>query len=70
MPMSGKAVAFHGTADPWMDGKAVEKAAADADVPMYLYPDGNHSLETGDALRDIRTLEDVFGKVKDFLEQV
>ena len=70
VPMSGKAVAFHGTADPWMDGKAVEKAAADADVPMYLYPDGNHSLETGDALRDIRTLEDVFGKVKDFLEQV
>lgn len=67
VPMSGRAIAFHGTADPWMDGAAVEKAAFDAGVPMYIYPDGNHSLETGDALRDIRTLEDVFGKVKNFI---
>lgn len=53
-------IAFHGTADPWMDNDAVIKAAADRSIPMYLYDGANHSLETGNTGKDLETLRDIF----------
>ena len=33
---------------------------------MYTYENANHSLETGDTLENLKILQDVMGKTKDF----
>lgn len=66
VPMSGRAAAFHAETDPWMDNQAVLGAAEKAGVPMKVYPEGNHSLETGDTVRDIEILEEIFRETEEF----
>jgi len=50
------AVAFHGTADPWADTPAIRRACAAQGIPLRLTEGANHSLETGDVMRDLETL--------------
>ena len=69
VPMNGRALAFHAATDPWMDHESMVRAAKEAGVPMISYPEGNHSLETGDALRDIRTLEEIFTRTAEILRE-
>ena len=38
-------------------------------VPMYIYENANHSLETTDTLENLKILQDVMGKTKGFLER-
>ena len=40
------AVAFIGTADPWSDVPAVIQMSETQGVPMHVYENANHSLET------------------------
>jgi phosphoglycolate phosphatase len=54
--VAGTAIAFHGTADPWADTQAIVAACRERGVPLCLTEGANHSLETGDALRDIQTV--------------
>lgn len=63
----GEAVAFHGTADPWADTDAVISACRERGIPLYLTEGANHSLETGDVLRDIRTLEETMAHINAFI---
>ena len=60
------AVAFHGTADPWADTKAVVKACRKLNIPLYETENANHSLETGDVDEDIKELRKVMGIVREF----
>ena len=62
----GEAVAFHGTADPWADTGAVIAACRERNIPLYLTKGANHSLETGDVLRDTRTLEETMARITAF----
>ena len=64
---SGESIAFIGTADPWSDVNKVEEMSRKAGIPMTVIPDANHSLETGDVLRDLSILQDVMEKTKAFL---
>lgn len=64
-----QAVAFHGTADPWANTPTISAACIEKQVPLYITENANHSLETGDALRDIANLMSVVEKVKDFLSR-
>lgn len=64
-----EAVAFHGTADPWADTPTIRAACADKHVPLYITENANHSLETGDALKDIENLSSVMRTVRDFLSK-
>ena len=61
------AVAFHGTADPWAETDTISSLCEAARVPLYLTPEANHSLETGDVLRDIQILETVMRRVEAFV---
>jgi len=63
----GEAIAFHGTADPWAETAAITAACRERDVPLYLTDGANHSLETGDVLRDVRTLEATLERTGDFI---
>ena len=65
----GSAVAFHGTADPWANTAAITAACRAAGIPLCLTEGANHSLETGDALGDVRALEAVLARVDAFIRE-
>lgn len=61
------AIAFLGTSDPWSNIEKVTDISRTQKIPLFLYPDANHSLETKDTLRNIKTLQDVMEETKRFL---
>lgn len=63
----GKAVAFHGTADPWARTEDIVAACEAKGVPLWLTEGANHSLETGDALKDVRVLEETMTRIDFFI---
>lgn len=52
---------FSGTADPLVDTAELRRVCKSREIPLYLIEDGNHSLETGDVLRDLRQLRRMMG---------
>ena len=63
------AIAFHGTADPWADTKAIRKACRELGIPLRETENANHSLETGDVDGDIREMRKVIKAVREFAEK-
>lgn len=61
------AIAFIGTLDPWSNIEKVTDISREQKIPLFLYPDANHSLETKDTLRNIETLRNVMEETKCFL---
>ena len=53
------AIAFIGEADPWSEPDEVKRLAAEKHVPLYTYPDCNHSLECSNQRRNIEILGEV-----------
>ena len=66
--IQGNAVAFHGTADPWADTPTIEAACRERGLPLHLTENANHSLETGDALRDVQILHETLRHIRDYME--
>ena len=64
---SKNVLAFIGNADPWSDINAIRSEAEKCGVDLVEYEACNHSLESGDILKDITTLEDSLRKVWDFI---
>jgi phosphoglycolate phosphatase len=64
---SASGIAFHGTADPWTAGFDVEAACRKAGIPCFIYPDANHSLETGDLKTDLNALADILDHCAEYL---
>lgn len=48
--------AFHGTADPWAKTAEIERLCREKAVTLHITDNADHSLETGDAFNDIKTL--------------
>ena len=65
----GEAIAFHGTADPWANTEAIVAACHERSIPLYLTEGANHSLETGDVLRDTRILEETMVRAAAFIRR-
>lgn len=61
-------IAFHGTADPWADTKAIEKSCRKLDIPLYETENANHSLETGDVDADIKEMRKVMKIVREYVQ--
>ena len=59
-------VAFHGTADPWADTKAVREHCRRLHIPLYETEKANHSLETGDIDTDLKTIRKTMKIVRAF----
>ena len=60
-------IAFHGTADPWAETNSIQALAEQKEVPLFLTPDANHSLETGNVQRDISILKTTMEYVEGFI---
>ena len=65
--IEGPAVAFHGTADPWARTPAIVEACQSRGIPLHLTEGANHSLETGDVLLDLQTLNAVMTALREWL---
>ncbi len=65
---AGTGIAFHGTADPWAADEDIERGCMEKNIPLTVVPDANHSLETGDALTDIKNLKKVIKITRRWIE--
>ena len=67
---AGKAVVFTGTDDPWVGrGESrIPECAAENGYPCVLIADANHSLETGNAGKDIENLMMIMKETEHFIE--
>ena len=64
-----KGIAFIGTADPWSNTEEIIRMARKNRLPLHVYDDCNHSLECGDAERNLEILKDVMEKTREFLRE-
>lgn len=55
--------AFHGTSDPWAKTEEIREACTALGIPLYLTEGANHSLETGDAEKDIAILAETIRRI-------
>ena len=60
-------IVFHGTADPWADTMDIKEGCQKLNLPLILTEQGNHSLETGDVLKDLQNLEKTMRVLFDLL---
>ena len=54
-----RGIVFHGTADPLATTDLVAETCREKGLPLHLTGHGNHSLETGQVLDDVRELRHV-----------
>ena len=66
---AGDAIAFHGTADPWADTARIRYLCERAGIALYETEGANHSLETGDAVKDIENAAAVMRTVEEYLRR-
>ena len=65
------AVAFHGLKDPWvLDNDAMSRLCEEKRIPLFEYPETNHSLESGNVEKDLATLNDVILKVQNYISDI
>ena len=64
-----KAIAFTGTTDPWVGGEKsrIPDLCDERGIPCFRIYGGNHSLESGEALADIRGLCKVMEETRRFI---
>ncbi len=54
-----KVIAFYGESDPLSDTRVIKSKAGATGAELYIYPYGNHSIESGDVCRDTGYLHEI-----------
>ena len=62
------AIAFIGTKDPWSNTEEVVRLSEQQKVPIHVYEEANHSIETPDTMKNLELLADVMEKTKRFIQ--
>lgn len=57
--LSEHSIVFSGTADPMVDGEQLALACLESQAELHTFQAANHSLETGEALRDLEIVRNV-----------
>ena len=55
--------------DPWADTKDITEGCKKLNLPLILTDEGNHSLETGDTLKDLENLQQIIGLLFNSLDK-
>ncbi len=58
-------IVFHGLNDPWCESSVAEENCKKLNLKLKTFEGANHSLETGDCLRDLEIMSMVFDSLKD-----
>ncbi len=67
LALKNKVLAFHGTSDPWFKNKECRALCKKNAVTLVEYKNANHSLETGNAMGNVKILQNALRKVKKFI---
>lgn len=62
-------IAFTGTADPWTTTAVIRQKCQEHQIPLFLYENANHSLETGDVFRNLDIMKEVMQKTEEFIRK-
>lgn len=62
-------IVFHGTADDWADTKAIQRECEKRGLPLFLTEGANHSMETGDALKDLEILHTIMEETERYIRK-
>lgn len=68
--MKDEGIVFTGDADPWVRQGIVPEKCREMGYLLTVIEGGNHSLETGDALLDLKNMYRIMERVKDYLERI
>jgi len=66
----GDAIAFTGDADPWVKAGIIPELCLARDIPCYIIPGSNHSLETGSVKEDIENLKKIMKKTRKYIRHI
>ena len=64
-PRSG--IVFHGTADPWAETQDIREGCEKLELPLYITEGTNHSMETGDCLKDLQIMREIMEHCNEYL---
>ena len=64
---AGEAIVLHGTADPWADTEDIPASCQTAGIPLHLFQQANHSLETGNLQTDLSYLREAIHLIRIYL---
>ncbi|MBQ0059015.1 MAG: alpha/beta hydrolase [Lachnospiraceae bacterium] len=59
---------FHGNADQWLDHQVFLEKVKETTFPYEVIDRANHSLETGNGLKDAENLQGILQKVSEFIQ--
>lgn len=68
--MNQNGIVFTGTKDPWVELAIVEGECQKRSLPLFIIQDGNHSLETGDAMYDLKNMNKVMEQTRSYIAQI
>ena len=63
-------IVFHGTADDWADTKAIQRECEKRGLPLFLTEGANHSMETGDTLKDLEILHTIMEETDRYIRKL
>ena len=65
----GEAVVFTGMDDPWVGGGSspIPALCRERDIPCFVIPGADHSLETDHALADLESLHEIMAQTERFI---
>lgn len=62
-------IVFHGTGDDWAKTEAVVSECEKRKLPLYLTEHANHSMETGETIRDLEIMREIMEKTEDYIRE-
>lgn len=60
-------IAFHGTADSWAETAVVKEHCHRLQIPLFITEDADHSMETGEVIRDLETIKGIMEECRRYL---
>lgn len=61
-------IVFHGTADDWAKTEVIKEECKKRGLPLFLTENANHSMETGDALRDLEIMREIMMETDQYIK--
>ncbi len=65
--MIGDGIAFSGKVDPMVTTSLLISECDNNKIPLYLYDEGNHSIESGVTKEDLKILSDIIEKCENYI---
>ena len=67
--IGSEGIAFHGTADDWAETEVIVEECRKRNLPLFLTEGANHSMETGDALRDLEIMKTIMEETERYIRE-